>query len=45
MEKIASSKVNPDYRDTNVKQQAGFSAEVKTVARENAEKIIAGDKK
>ena len=45
LEKIASSKVNPDYRDTNVKQQAGFSAEVKTVARENAEKIIAGDKK
>jgi len=43
--KISTSKVNSDYRDTNVKQQAGFSAEVKTVARENAEKIIAGDKK
>lgn len=41
---IANSRVNPDYASQNIKQQAGFSAEVKTVARENAEKIIAGDK-
>lgn len=27
----------------NIKQQAGFSAEVKTVARENAQKIVEGD--
>lgn len=39
---ISESKVNPDFKDTNIKQQAGFSAEVKTVARENAENIIAG---
>ena len=45
LKKIASSKVNHDYHNVNIKQQAGFSAEVKTVARENAGKIIAGDKK
>lgn len=44
LKSIAESKVNPDYRDTNLKQQAGFSAEVKTTARENAEKIIRGGK-
>lgn len=44
LKSIAESKVNPDYRDINLKQQAGFSAEVKTTARENAEKIIRGDK-
>lgn len=43
LKKIARSKVNPDYHNVNIKQQAGFSAEVKTVARINAEKIIAGD--
>lgn len=37
---IAKSKVNPADKARNIKQQAGFSAEVKTVARENAEKII-----
>ncbi|MDR0355094.1 MAG: hypothetical protein LBJ64_05095 [Deltaproteobacteria bacterium] len=36
---------NPEYRDSNIKQQAGYSAEVKTVARENAEKIITGNAK
>lgn len=37
---ISKSKVDPSNRDANIKQQAGFSAEVKTQARENAEKAI-----
>ena len=41
---IAQSKVNPADRARNIKQQAGFSAEVKTTARENAEKIISGNR-
>lgn len=41
---ISNSKTNPDYYDQNIKQQAGFSAEVKAAARENAEKAIAGEK-
>lgn len=39
---ISRSKVNPKYRSTNIKMQAGFSAEVKSVARKNAENIIEG---
>lgn len=41
---IAKSKVNPDFAKQNLNQQAGFAAEVKTVARENAECIINGNK-
>ena len=41
---IAKSKLNPNDRERNIKQQAGFAAEVKTAARENAEKIIRGDR-
>lgn len=41
---ISKSKVNPKYKKSNIKQQSGYSAEVKTVARENAEKIISGNK-
>ena len=41
---IANSKVNPDYEQSNIKQQAGFSAEVKSAARQNAEKQIKGEK-
>ncbi|MCM1128364.1 MAG: hypothetical protein NC211_00535 [Alistipes senegalensis] len=37
---IAKSKVHPDYRDANLKQQAGFSAEVLDTADTNAEYII-----
>ncbi len=37
---IAGFKKNPEYYETNVKQQAGFAAEVKTVARENAQKDV-----
>ena len=40
---ISESKLNPQYVDQNIKQQAGFSAEVKTAARETAEKIIQGN--
>lgn len=41
--KIAQSGVNPLHADTNYLQQAGFSAEVKHVARTNVEHILAGD--
>lgn len=40
LKSISESKVNPKYYDANIKQQAGFSAEVKTQARESAERII-----
>ncbi len=37
---IANSNVNPDYEKINLKQQAGFAAENKYTARQNAERII-----
>lgn len=40
LKSISKSKINPANQTQNTNQQAGFSAEVKTVARENAEKII-----
>ena len=43
LKSISKSKTNPDTHDQNVKQQAGFSAEVKSAARENAEKAISGN--
>ena len=43
LKQISNSTVNPEYKDSNIKQQAGFSAEVKTAARENAQKAIDGD--
>ena len=43
LEGIANSKVNPNYEQSNIKQQAGFSAEVKSVARKNAENHIKGE--
>ena len=42
LKEISKSKINPEYRSQNIKQQAGFSAEVKSVARKNAENIIGG---
>lgn len=42
LENIAKSKINPDYAQQNIKQQAGFSAEVVKTSRDNAENIIAG---
>jgi hypothetical protein len=44
LKSISESKVNPEYQFQNLKQQAGFAAEVKETARENAERIIKGDK-
>ncbi len=40
LKQIAKAKVNPDYKDANLKQQAGFAAENKYTARQNAENII-----
>lgn len=40
---ISKSKVHPDYKDANLNQQAGFAAENKYTARQNAERIIARD--
>lgn len=44
LKEISQSKTNPQHHTQNVKQQAGFSAEVKAVARENAERAIRGEK-
>lgn len=43
LQSIAGSRINPQYREQNIRQQAGFSAEVKTVALENAENYWNGD--
>lgn len=43
LKQISEEKVNPDYEFQNLHQQAGFSAEVKSVARSNAESIIRKD--
>ncbi|QEY24605.1 hypothetical protein [Neisseria animalis] len=42
--KISEGKINPDYAEQNIKQQAGFSAEVAGVSKRNAEAIIDGRK-
>lgn len=44
LKKTSESKVNPEYREQNIKQQAGYAAEDKYTARQNAEKIIKGEK-
>ena len=41
---ISQSKVNPEFKDANLKQQAGFAAETKEVARQRAEQAIRGEK-
>lgn len=43
LKSISKSKVNNKDYDRNIKQQAGFSAEVKSTARKNAKKIIDGE--
>ncbi len=43
LKSISEEKIHPDYVHQNISQQAGFAAEVKDVARKNAEKIIKGD--
>lgn len=39
---IAKSKINPEYRENNISQQAGYSAEVAKTAKDNARNIIDG---
>lgn len=41
---ISNGKVHPDYASHNLKQQAGYAAEVAATSRDNAEAIIRGDK-
>ena len=43
LKSISKEKINSDYKYQNEHQQAGFSAEVKDTARDNAERIIHGD--
>jgi flagellar biosynthesis chaperone FliJ len=40
--KISHHKLNPNYLDANLSQQAGFSAEIRHVAHTNANNIISG---
>lgn len=40
LKSVSKSKVNPEYEKSNLKQQAGFSAEILDVADQNAENII-----
>ncbi|WP_294461384.1 hypothetical protein [uncultured Ruminobacter sp.] len=42
---IGEHKINPEYAEQNLKQQSGFSAELKYQARKNAEYRINGDKR
>lgn len=42
LKQISEYKINPDYAEQNIKQQAGFSAEVVSVNKRNAEAIIEG---
>ncbi|KAB7791303.1 hypothetical protein [Bifidobacterium leontopitheci] len=39
---VAGQQVHPDFVKQNIKQQAGFSAEIESVARKNAKNIIDG---
>lgn len=40
LKSVSQEKINPQYKYQNIHQQAGFSAEIKDVARENAKNII-----
>jgi len=42
LKQISEYKVNPEFKDRNLKQQAGFAAETKEVARRRAEEAISG---
>ncbi|GAA7285667.1 hypothetical protein HpM018_08160 [Helicobacter pylori] len=42
LEKISKRKINPNYTNQNVNQQAGYSAEIKEQAHVNANNILAG---
>ncbi|WP_386696808.1 hypothetical protein [Lonepinella sp. MS14436] len=39
---VSNYKLNPDYLEKNLKQQAGFSAEIASVSKRNAQAIIDG---
>ena len=41
---VANSKVNPNNRYQNLKQQSGFSGEILSTSKKNAENIISGKK-
>lgn len=43
LKSISQHKINPDYKYSNMKQRAGYAAEVKDTARVNAERAIKGD--
>lgn len=40
---VTKSKINPEYSDQNIKQQAGYSAEIVKASNDNAENIISGN--
>ncbi len=42
LEEISKRKINPNYINQNINQQAGFSAEIKEQAHVNANNILAG---
>ncbi|MGL2879035.1 hypothetical protein ACQKAT_00550 [Helicobacter pylori] len=42
LEKISKRKINPNYINQNINQQAGYSAEIKEQAHVNANNILAG---
>jgi len=44
LKKISKSKINPENKESNIKQQAGFAAEEKYVAKENAKRVLKGKK-
>lgn len=44
LQKIANYKINPENAQSNIKQQAGFSAEVASTSKRNAEAIINGER-
>ncbi|PUD78623.1 hypothetical protein C2R62_07480 [Helicobacter pylori] len=42
LEEISKRKINPNYTNQNINQQAGYSAEIKEQARVNEHNILAG---
>lgn len=44
LKKVSQGKINPEFHEQNIKQQAGYSAEIATTSRDNAEAIIAKSK-
>lgn len=45
LKQVSESQVNPEYIYANLKQQAGFTAEIEYVAKTNADNIIKGNSK